>query len=184
MQPYFLWQVFAIPVLPVWLYPKRNQDRYPNGRGFPVFARQFTGFVLYDPETKETLINKNGSNYFTPASNTKILSCYTALKILGDSLPVLNYLEKEEAFYFWGTGNPLLLHPDFDGQNEALELLRKAGKPLRLVEQKFPGQQVWGRMDVGRLSLLFPGRKIRPAALWKCGKIYAKPRGRNAGNLS
>lgn len=103
----------------------------------PVFARQFTGFVLYDPETKETLINKNGSNYFTPASNTKILSCYTALKILGDSLPVLNYLEKEEAFYFWGTGNPLLLHPDFDGQNEALELLRKAGKPLRLVEQNF-----------------------------------------------
>lgn len=103
----------------------------------PVFNQQFTGFVLYDPEQKTTLINKNGDKYFTPASNTKILSLHAALNILGDSLPMFNYLETEEAFYFWGAGNPLFLHPDFDMGSEALDFLKSQSKPLRFLLQNF-----------------------------------------------
>lgn len=103
----------------------------------PVFNEQFTGFELYDPANKVSLISKDCDKYFTPASNTKILSLYTALKILGDSLPVLNYVETEEALYFWGTGNPLFLHPDFDIGSEALEFLQSQSKSLRFVDQNF-----------------------------------------------
>ncbi|KAA3637011.1 MAG: D-alanyl-D-alanine carboxypeptidase [Bacteroidetes bacterium] len=103
----------------------------------PVFSQQFTGFELYDPVNKISLISKNGHKYFTPASNTKILSLYTALTTLGDSLPLLNYIETEEALYFWGTGNPLFLHPDFDTGSEALEFLKSQNKPLRFVDQNF-----------------------------------------------
>ncbi len=102
-----------------------------------VFSRQFTGFTLYDPVKKTTLTSINDDKYFTPASNTKILSFYTALKILGDSLPVLNYFETEEDLFFWGTGNPLLLHPDFDTGSEALDFLKAQNKTLRFVNQNF-----------------------------------------------
>jgi D-alanyl-D-alanine carboxypeptidase/D-alanyl-D-alanine-endopeptidase (penicillin-binding protein 4) len=103
----------------------------------PVFTKQFTGFVLYNPETDETLINKNGSQYFTPASNTKILTFYTAYKILGDSLPVLHYTEQDSNLIFWGTGNPLLLHPDFEVGNSAIDFLKQSNKTLKYTNENF-----------------------------------------------
>ena len=40
----------------------------------PFFNNQFTGFILYNPETKDTLYSQQANKYFTPASNTKILT--------------------------------------------------------------------------------------------------------------
>ena len=77
------------------------------------YGSQFTGFVLFDPETKDTLYNQNGSKYFTPASNTKIFTLYTSLKMLPDSLPSLFYHQASDTTYIQGTGDPTFLHPYF-----------------------------------------------------------------------
>src|SRR4051812_18894694 len=42
------------------------------------------GISIYDPLKKKYLYNHNGDKYFTPASNTKIITCYTVMKHLGD----------------------------------------------------------------------------------------------------
>ena len=44
----------------------------------PIFSKNYTGFALFDPVTKETLYEFDSDNYFTPASNTKLFTLYTA----------------------------------------------------------------------------------------------------------
>ncbi len=85
----------------------------------PVFNRAFTGFTLLDPETGHILADVNGDHYFTPASTTKILTLYSCLKVLGDSVPGLE-IQHREAKYEHGpvtlvrsTGDPTFLHPLF-----------------------------------------------------------------------
>ena len=45
-----------------------------------------TGISIYEPATGKYWFNYQGDKYFVPASNTKIPTCYAAMKYLGDSL--------------------------------------------------------------------------------------------------
>ncbi|HRX94639.1 MAG TPA: D-alanyl-D-alanine carboxypeptidase, partial [Chitinophagaceae bacterium] len=49
------------------------------------------GISIYDPLDNKYLYNYQGDKYFVPASNTKIPTCYAAMKYLGDSLVGLKY---------------------------------------------------------------------------------------------
>ena len=96
-----------------------------------VFSRAFTGFVLLDPQTGRQLCNFNGDRCFTPASNTKILTLYTALHLLGDSLPALRYAANDTALWVIGTGDPTFLHPQFQHWRRSFSFLEK--HPARTV---------------------------------------------------
>ena len=72
----------------------------------------FVGIKIIDQKTKEVIFAKNEKRYFVPASNTKILSLYAALKNLGDSIPALKYLQKNDSIFVSGTADPTFLHPD------------------------------------------------------------------------
>ncbi len=102
-----------------------------------VFNQGYSGFVLFDPQTGATLEQRNADKYFTPASNTKILTLYTALNILGDSLPVLRYIDIGDTIVFWGTGNPAFLHPDLPADSTVLEFLRTRPESLFFTDFNF-----------------------------------------------
>ncbi|MCB9330229.1 MAG: D-alanyl-D-alanine carboxypeptidase [Lewinellaceae bacterium] len=128
----------------------------------PVFQRGFTGFHLMDAQTGQELCAVNASRYFTPASNTKILTLATSLAVLGDSIPRFRYVyagpdssEPNGVYIITGTGDPTTLHPLFQawqrppifiGSTPALDFYASAGSSS--LERFGPG---WMWDDFQRL---------------------------------
>jgi len=73
----------------------------------------FVGLLVVDPVSKDTLYAINSKKYFIPASTTKIVTLYTALKLLPERIPSLKYIAQNDTLYFEGTGDPTQLHPHF-----------------------------------------------------------------------
>ena len=104
----------------------------------PIYTEHFTGVAVYDPQRKQLLIQHNADKPFTPASNTKLFSFYAGLLSLRDSLPVLRYVVQNDSLIFWGTGNPLLLHPDLP-DTTALAFLRNRPEKLFFSPANYKG---------------------------------------------
>jgi len=118
---------FLFALLIVGCSPARRLARELGTK--TIYTDHFTGVALYDPVQQRALIQHNADKPFTPASNTKLFSFYAGLLSLRDSLPVLRYAVRNDSLIFWGTGNPLLLHPDLP-DTTALAFLRN--RPERL----------------------------------------------------
>jgi serine-type D-Ala-D-Ala carboxypeptidase/endopeptidase (penicillin-binding protein 4) len=76
------------------------------------------GISIYEPATGKYWYNYNGDKYFVPASNTKLPTCYAAMKYLGDSLVGLRYgipeeRLREKPIIIDATGDPTFLHKDY-----------------------------------------------------------------------
>jgi D-alanyl-D-alanine carboxypeptidase/D-alanyl-D-alanine-endopeptidase (penicillin-binding protein 4) len=113
MRPFLL---IALILLPSFAFSQTEQDRAIDGvhellNASEAFSKSFTGFMLYDPKAKTVLVEKAADKYFTPASNAKILTLYTSLKVLGDSIPAFRYATRGDSLILWGTANPMFLHP-------------------------------------------------------------------------
>ncbi|WP_313094852.1 D-alanyl-D-alanine carboxypeptidase [Empedobacter sp.] len=93
------------------------------------YSTQFTGFYLYDPITKEEIYNYNGNKFFIPASNTKIFTLYTAMKMLNDSIPAFKYQLIGDEFHIEGTGDPTFLHPKYKN-TRTLDFLKNNGSKI------------------------------------------------------
>src|SRR5262245_23365485 len=74
------------------------------------------GISIYEPATGKYWYNYQGDKYFVPASNTKIPTCYSAMKYLGDSLVGARYLIRGNNVSIFGTGDPTFLHSDYKFQ--------------------------------------------------------------------
>jgi len=94
-----------------------------------LMKAHLTGFALYDLDNKKMVFELNSDKYFTPASNTKLVTFYTCLRLLGDSVPALKYVIRGDSLIFWGTGDPSFLHSDLKAVN-GYNLLKNSGKKL------------------------------------------------------
>lgn len=97
------------------------------------------GISIYEPGTGKTWYNFQGDKYFVPASNTKIPTCYAAMKYLGPQLRALDYLSTDTVLYIRPTADPTLLHRDFSF-HPAFEFLKLSGKKLALVHPSWEAE--------------------------------------------
>ena len=119
------------------------------------YDNQFTGFLVVNSKNKDTLLNFNGKKYFTPASNTKIFTLFTALQLLPDSIPALKYIQKNDTLYVQGTGDPTFLHSYFE-QNKTVDFLK-------------------GSDDVALYLNNFQEEKLGPGWAWDDYHFYYQP---------
>lgn len=103
----------------------------------PVFSKSFTGFALYDPEKEQMIYEQHSDKYFTPASNTKIFTLYTCLKVIDDFMPGIQYVKQGDSLIFWGTGNPGFLHPYIEDNGVVFKFLKKVKEDLYFCPNNF-----------------------------------------------
>lgn len=98
------------------------------------------GFALYDLEEAKFVYEYNSDKYFTPASNTKIFTFYTSLRIIGDSVPALQYITRNDSLTFWGTGDPSFLYNKTFSNSKVYDFLINRKEKLFLSTTNFYSQ--------------------------------------------
>jgi len=92
-----------------------------------------SGVLIQEVESQKVVFQHHADHYFMPASNVKLVTFLQANRILKDSIPAYRYYETADTLYFWGTGDPSLLHPDLHGV-ALIEKLRSTNKVLVLAD--------------------------------------------------
>ncbi len=115
---------------------KPSKQFYRSG----LLSRNFTGFIVYDAEKDKILFEYNSDHYFTPASNTKLMTFYAGLHALGDSIPGMEYCILHDTLFFGGTGDPTLLNPAFKRQ-PVFAFLKSDLRPLAYFPNRFEDER-------------------------------------------
>ena len=107
-----------------------------------ILSGAHIGIAVQELETKKWLYQFQSDKLFTPASNTKIVSCYTAMKYLPDHLPAGLVTDMDTALLITPTGDPTFLHSRFKSQ-PFFDYLKTSTKPLYLNPSNFSSLK-WG----------------------------------------
>jgi len=102
----------------------------------PSLSAAHVGMSIYEPATNKYWYNYQGDHYFIPASNTKIPTCYAAMKYLGDSLMGIIVRESDTAIFILPTADPTLLHSDFKNQ-PVVNFLAAANKKVYVTDMEW-----------------------------------------------
>ncbi len=108
--------------------------------GSPINQQHQVGLVIKEIGATQNMFEQNSDRYFTPASNTKLFTFYTALNMLGDSIPSFEYVINKDSLIVWPMADASFLHPDFKDQ-KAFEFLKNAGKTIYIVNGRYQGQK-------------------------------------------
>ncbi len=144
-----------------------------------IVNNHYTGFALYDPAKDKMVYELDANKPAIPASNTKIITLYTALNMLGDSIPGLRYISKGDSLIFWGTGDPSMLHPDLKS-TRVYDFLKNSDKKLFYSHSNastdFAGSAIY---TIAMVSMPV-GENTAQAYSGPDGKIRLKPEFLNA----
>lgn len=108
----------------------------------PALLSAHVGVSIYDVERDSLLVNYQGDKYFVPASNTKIVTCYTSMQWLGDSSLTFLVAENDTAVFVQPAGDPSFLHRDFARQ-PVMDWLKAQTKPVYFSDQNWKSKH-WG----------------------------------------
>ena len=101
-----------------------------------AFVHAHTGISVYEPATGKYWYNYQAEKYFTPASNTKLATCYAAMKYLGDSLIGIKYDQvNDSTVVIKGMADPSFMHSDYRN-NPVFNFLKKY-KSIQIIDPAF-----------------------------------------------
>lgn len=98
----------------------------------PALQTAHVGISIFDPAANKYLYNYQGDKYFVPASNTKIPTCYAAMKYLGENLRGIDFIDTDTVLFIRPAADPSFMHRDFKSQ-PVFEFLLLSNKKLVYV---------------------------------------------------
>lgn len=98
------------------------------------------GFMLKDLKTGKIVFEKNSDQNFIAASNIKLLTFFTGLNMLEDSIPSFRYQIKKDTLLIWPMADPTFLHHDFKTQN-SFDFLKNSGKNIYIINGNYKGEK-------------------------------------------
>ena len=126
--------IFFISLTSCSVQKQINNNAQSTILGDSALKHAHIGISIYDPVDNKYLYNYNGANYFVPASNIKIVTCYFSMKYLGDSLAGIRYMQTDKGILLIPTGDPSLLHADFTRQ-PVIDFMKKTTQPLFISDK-------------------------------------------------
>ena len=136
------YKIFLVPVICLIELSSCSTYKTVNNsfKSSSALAQSFAGLAVYDPAQQKMIYEHNADKYFTPASNIKLFSLYTGLKLLGDSVPAIKYEVRGDSLIFTGTGDPTFLNPDLQ-QSRVFEFLKSREEKLFYLPPTFTEKQ-------------------------------------------
>lgn len=107
----------------------------------PVLSTASVGIAIMNYDDKKFFYRHNSNKLFTPASNTKIITSYAAMKYLGDSLDGIKYKIEKDTVCIEPTGDPSLLNPQFSFQ--PVYVFLKQFHYIKIINPAF-AENYWG----------------------------------------
>jgi D-alanyl-D-alanine carboxypeptidase/D-alanyl-D-alanine-endopeptidase (penicillin-binding protein 4) len=144
-----------------------------------IVNNHYTGFALYDPAKDKMVYELDANKAAIPASNTKIITLYTALNMLGDSIPGLRYITKGDSLIFWGTGDPSMLHPDLKS-TKVFDFLKNSDKKLFYSHSNASTDFIGSAIYTIALVSMPVGENTAQAYAGPDGRVRLKPEFLNA----
>lgn len=105
-------------------------------------SKAHIGIAVQDIENNAWIYQYQSDKLFTPASNTKIVSCYAAMKHLSANLPAAFISDLDTALLLTPTGDPSFLHPRFQS-HPLFDYLKKVNKPIYINPNNWNSAK-WG----------------------------------------
>lgn len=139
-----------------------------------IINNHYTGFALYKQDTGKPVYELDANKPAIPASNTKLFTFYTALRMLGDSIPGLRYITKGDSLIFWGTGDPSMLHPDLKS-TRVYEFLKDSGRKLYYSHSNASTSFSGSALYTIALVSLPVGENTAQAYAGSDGRLHLKP---------
>jgi D-alanyl-D-alanine carboxypeptidase/D-alanyl-D-alanine-endopeptidase (penicillin-binding protein 4) len=131
-------QCFSLLLLTIFLFSCAAEKKIGKLAKKDVLQKQeitsaHIGISIMDATSGKYLYNYQGDKYFVPASNTKIPTCYAAMKYLGDSLVGLKYADiNDSTVLIKGVGDPTLLAREYK-QHAVVDFLKQQQKQIILT---------------------------------------------------
>ncbi|TAF94161.1 MAG: D-alanyl-D-alanine carboxypeptidase/D-alanyl-D-alanine-endopeptidase [Bacteroidetes bacterium] len=100
------------------------------------------GILIQAEDAATPLLQHQANQYFIPASNTKLYTCYAALKNLPDSIIAAYTVETADTLYIQWNADATTAVEDFK-RHPLLEKAKASNKPIVLVHNNFTANH-WG----------------------------------------
>ncbi len=139
------WRIFVSIICLFYIHQASAQDVKPSVRAdlnklwteLNLEPYYHIGLSIYDYEKQKFVFQHRDDNYFTPASNAKLVTMWTALQYLDADIAAGYFITKGDSMIIWGGGDPGSYYPEKILKAPLVDFIRNSDKKIFFADDHF-----------------------------------------------